>query len=217
MVSGSEPVVVANDDPRLRGPDLGGFASIVISPGPGHPGRQRDFGLAARVVATAEIPLLGVCLGHQGIAVGAGAAVVPAPRARHGHLSRVSHDGDGLFRGLPQGFAAVRYHSLCVAVPLPPALEATAWADDGVIMGIRHRARPQWGVQFHPESVKTEVGRELLANFGRLTREYHATRPRPQVRLARPGHRTRAAGRQRLAGVVGRPDSSCPSARCRWR
>jgi para-aminobenzoate synthetase len=194
VVSGSEPVVVANDDPRLRDPDLGGFDNIVISPGPGHPGRQRDFGLAARVVATAEIPLLGVCLGHQGIAVGAGAAVVPASRARHGHLSRVSHDGDGLFRGLPQSFAAVRYHSLCVAVPLPPALAATAWAEDGVIMGIRHRDRPQWGVQFHPESVKTAIGRELLANFGRLTRDHHATRPRPLVRLARPGHRTQAAG-----------------------
>ena len=185
IVNGAEPVVLANDAPQLRDGGLAGFDNVVISPGPGHPGRRRDFGYAARVLAAAEIPVLGVCLGHQGIAAGAGAAIVPAPRARHGHLTRVSHDGRGLFRGLPQEFLAVRYHSLCVAEPLPPDLEATAWAEDGVNMGIRHRSRPQWGVQFHPESVRTQLGRELVGNFGDLTREYHATRPRPAVTLGR--------------------------------
>jgi para-aminobenzoate synthetase len=191
-VNGVAPVVLVNDAPGLRVRDLAGFDSIVISPGPGRPDRRRDFGQAAGVVATASIPLLGVCLGHQGIAAGAGAAIVPAPRARHGYLSRIRHDGRGLFRGLPQDFSAVRYHSLCVAGPLPPALEATAWAEDGVNMGIRHRSRPLWGVQFHPESVKTELGRELMANFGELTRDYHATRPRPVVTLGRQARGNRA-------------------------
>ena len=206
-VNGVEPAVLANDAPALRdgnlaGFDNAGFDNIVISPGPGHPGRRRDFGHAAGVVARTEIPLLGVCLGHQGIAAWAGAAVVPAPRARHGYLSRVRHDGRGLFRGLPQDFTAVRYHSLCVAEPLPSALEATAWAEDGVNMGIRHRDRPLWGIQFHPESVQTQMGREVLANFAALTREYHATRARPVITLgghAGSGH----AGSYRAGGHRG--------------
>src|SRR6185295_19620014 len=86
-----------------------------------------------------------------------------------GHLARVRHDGRGLFEGLPQEFTAVRYHSLRVREPLPPSLEATAWAEDGVLMGLRHRERPLWGVQFHPESVLTEHGHRLLANFRDLT------------------------------------------------
>jgi para-aminobenzoate synthetase len=201
VVNGAEPVVLANDAPQLRAGDLAGFGNVVISPGPGHPGRQRDFGYAARVLAAAEIPVLGVCLGHQGIAAGAGAAIVPAPRARHGYLSMIRHDGRGLFRGLPQEFIAVRYHSLCVAEPLPPALEATAWAEDGVNMGIRHRDRPFWGVQFHPESIRTQGGRELVANFRELSREYHATRPRPVVTLggSAPGRRTGAPAATRPA------------------
>jgi len=185
VINGAEPVVAANDASWLGDLGRAGFDSIVISPGPGRPDRAADFGHAASVVKGAGIPLLGVCLGHQGIAAAAGAAIVPAPRARHGHLTQVRHDGSGLFRGLPQGFTAVRYHSLCVARPLPAALAATAWAEDGVIMGVRHRGRPQWGVQFHPESVLTVLGRELLANFAVLTREYQATRPRPAVTIIR--------------------------------
>jgi para-aminobenzoate synthetase len=182
-VNGVEPVVLVNDAPGLRDGNLAGFDNIVISPGPGHPDRRRDFGHVAGVVARADIPLLGVCLGHQGIAAWAGATVAPAPRARHGYMSRVRHDGRGLFHDLPQDFTAVRYHSLCVAEPLPPALEATAWAEDGVNMGIRHRDRPLWGIQFHPESAQTEMGQEVLANFGTLTREYHASRARPVITL----------------------------------
>jgi para-aminobenzoate synthetase len=191
VANGCEPVVLANDARGLSGPGLSGFDSIVISPGPGHPGRLRDFGHAGHVLATATVPVLGVCLGHQGIAACAGAAVVPAPRARHGYLSRIGHGGRGLFRGLPQGFTAVRYHSLCVAGSLPPELEVTARAEDGVIMGIGHRDRPLWGVQFHPESVQTQLGRELVANFGDLAREYHATRPRPVATLSPPASAAR--------------------------
>src|SRR6185437_2397459 len=97
-------------------------------------------------LAEATVPVLGVCLGHQGIGLLEGAVVEPAPQARHGHLARVRHDGEGLFEGIPQEFTAVRYHSLRVREPLPPSLAATAWAEDGVLMGLRHRERPLWGV-----------------------------------------------------------------------
>ena len=151
--------------------NIGNFDNIVISPGPGHPASPRDFGISARVVAESRIPVLGVCLGHQGIALGEQGGVVPAPEPRHGHLSTVRHDGQDLFQGLPQDFTAVRYHSLSVREPLPETLEATAWAEDGVLMGLRHRTRPLWGVQFHPESVLTEYGRRMLVNFRNLTAE----------------------------------------------
>ncbi|MEU6066975.1 aminodeoxychorismate synthase component I [Streptomyces sp. NPDC047082] len=176
-VNGEEPVVVLNDTPADDLPDLRGFDNVVVSPGPGHPAEPRDFGIAAQVVAQSPIPVLGVCLGHQGIAAGEGARVEPAPQPRHGHLSAVRHDGQGLFHGLPQNFTAVRYHSLAVAEPLPDTLQATAWAEDGVLMGLRHRTRPLWGVQFHPEAVLTDHGHRLMMNFRNLTAErIHRTR-----------------------------------------
>ncbi|MFI9645845.1 chorismate-binding protein [Streptomyces sp. NPDC052040] len=168
-VNGEEPVVVRNDAPADALGDLAEFDNVVVSPGPGHPAEPRDFGIGAGVVARSGIPVLGVCLGHQGIAVGERGTVAPAPRPRHGHLSTVRHDGRDLFQGLPQNFTAVRYHSLSVAEPLPATLEATAWAEDGVVMGLRHRTRPLWGVQFHPESVLTDYGHRMLVNFRNLT------------------------------------------------
>ncbi|MFC4499676.1 MULTISPECIES: aminodeoxychorismate synthase component I [Streptomyces] len=177
-VNGEEPVVITNDVSADRLPDLAGFDNVVVSPGPGHPGNARDFGISARAIAEATVPVLGVCLGHQGIALGErGGRVVPAPEPRHGHLTSVRHDGRDLFQGLPQQFTAVRYHSLAVHEPLPSTLEATAWAEDGVLMGIRHRERPLWGVQFHPESVLTEYGHRMLMNFRNLTADL-ARRPR---------------------------------------
>ncbi|MGX1561767.1 aminodeoxychorismate synthase component I [Streptomyces sp. NPDC055506] len=170
-VNGEEPVVVRNDAPADGIPDLREFDNLVVSPGPGHPGDARDFGIGTRLLATSPVPVLGVCLGHQGIALGERGLVGPAPEPRHGHLSAVRHDEQDLFRGLPQHFTAVRYHSLAVREPLPPALEATAWAEDGVLMGLRHRSRPLWGVQFHPESVLTEYGHRMLVNFRNLTAE----------------------------------------------
>jgi para-aminobenzoate synthetase len=163
-VHGAAPTVVRNDVDRAR-IDLADFDNIVVSPGPGHPARPEDFGICADVIATTTIPLLGVCLGHQGIVTGEGGLVARAPAARHGHLSTVRHDGSDLFTGLPPTFTAVRYHSLCAPEPLPPTLVATAWAEDGVVMALRHRDRPLWGVQFHPESVAGELGAELLARF----------------------------------------------------
>ena len=181
QVQGAEPTVVRNDEVTGDDLDLEAFDNVVISPGPGDPRNRRDFGVAGRILAEATIPVLGVCLGHQGIAVADGAELGPAPVARHGHLAQIRHDGRGLFRSVPQSFTAVRYHSLSVREPLPPSLQATAWSDDGVLMGVRHRDRPLWGVQFHPESVLTEFGDRLLANFRDLTRRQARRRRRPMV------------------------------------
>ena len=199
-----------NDAPEAAELDLDAFDSVVISPGPGHPANIRDFGFATRVLTDAAIPVLGVCLGHQGVGVLEGADVGPAPVARHGHLSRIRHDGRDLFQGLPQGFTAVRYHSLCVREPLPPALEATAWSDDGVLMGIRHRDRPLWGVQFHPESVLTDYGHRLLANFRDLARR-HRPSGRRIVTVAAGARTALPAAEPEPAGEVGWP------ATLRWR
>jgi para-aminobenzoate synthetase len=168
-VNGTEPVVVVNDDPMLKALPAGAFDNVVISPGPGRPECSRDTGYVPGLLADCELPVLGVCLGHQAIAVAAGAQVGPAPRPRHGYLSTVTHSGDELFDGIPAEFTAVRYHSLCVAEPVPDSLAVTARAEDGVIMAIRHRELPRWGVQFHPESIASEHGRRLLANFRDLT------------------------------------------------
>jgi para-aminobenzoate synthetase len=195
-VNGCAPVVVKNDDPALTTLDLAEFDNIVISPGPGTPRTPRDLGFVGDVLARAELPVLGVCLGHQAIAHTSGATVDRAPRPRHGHLTRVRHDGSELFSGIPQDFTAVRYHSLCVDDPLPEGIEATAWAEDGVVMAIRHRNRPQWGVQFHPESIASEYGREIIANFRAITAAGGETRDRVRDLPVStgPGHPAGAAG-----------------------
>lgn len=137
---------------------------IVISPGPGRP---EQAGISIDVIKRfgATTPLLGVCLGHQSIGIAFGGTVVRAPQLMHGKVSTVQHDGRGVFRGVSQPFVAGRYHSLIVADPLPADLEAAARTDDGTIMGVRHREMPVHGVQFHPESVLTGEGRQLLRNF----------------------------------------------------
>jgi para-aminobenzoate synthetase len=167
QVYGVDPVVVHNDNPRCveLAAELG---CVVISPGPGDPRDPHDFGMCAAVLQQVQVPLLGVCLGHQGIGAIVGADVVRAPQARHGYVSKVRHTSDELFRGIPQGFSAVRYHSLCLSEPLPPELEPIAWSEDSVLMALRHRCRPFWGIQFHPESILTEYGSRLLWNFGQI-------------------------------------------------
>ncbi|WP_040776140.1 aminodeoxychorismate synthase component I [Nocardia pneumoniae] len=176
-VNGVEPTVVRNDEARTVA-ELGleRFDNVVVSPGPGRPDVPRDVGISAAVISETDLPLLGVCLGHQGIVVAAGGVVAEAPAARHGYLDRIEHDGRDLFDGIPQGFTAVRYHSLSALRPLPNDLEVTALAADGVVMGVRHRTRPQWGVQFHPESIASEFGAALLRNFAKLTAA-HRIRP----------------------------------------
>jgi para-aminobenzoate synthetase len=158
---GVEPVVVTNDAPLPRGD----FDRVVISPGPGTPARDRDLGSSRAAVRAPRAPTLGVCLGHQAIAHEHGGAVVHAPEPVHGRASAIYHAANGLFRGVPQGFAAVRYHSLVVAQPLPPSLERIAWTDDGLVMALRHRTLPLWGVQFHPESIGSEQGATIIQNF----------------------------------------------------
>ena len=138
---------------------------IVISPGPGIPRRA---GITIPVVRefAGRIPILGVCLGHQAIGEAFGGRVIRASQIMHGKISAIRHDGKTIFRGLPQGFTATRYHSLIVErKSLPRVLEISAETDDGTIMGLRHRKLKVEGVQFHPESVLTEVGLQLLRNF----------------------------------------------------
>ena len=139
--------------------------AVVISPGPGRP---ENGGITLDVIrrAAGRIPLLGVCLGHQAIAQSYGASIVQAPTLMHGKTSPIEHDARGLFEGLPNPFEATRYHSLVVdPATMPGVLEVTARTAEGVIMGLRHREHPIWGVQFHPESILTASGKSLLANF----------------------------------------------------
>ncbi|WP_322816171.1 aminodeoxychorismate/anthranilate synthase component II [Chloroflexus sp.] len=162
---GADVEVVRNDqitvaDVASRAPDR-----IVISPGPCTPA---EAGISVDVIRRLgrHIPILGVCLGHQAIGAAYGGAVVRAPLVMHGKLSPIYHQGQGVFAGLPSPFRATRYHSLIVRrEDLPAELEVTAWTDDGIIMGLRHRSLPVEGVQFHPESIMTESGKQMLANF----------------------------------------------------
>jgi para-aminobenzoate synthetase len=170
--NGDEPTVVRNDEASWDELSELEFDNILISPGPGNPERHEDFGVCAQAIANAEVPLLGVCLGHQGLSWVNGGRVVHAPEVMHGRLSAVLHEDSPLFAGIPREFQAVRYHSLCVEQPLPDDLEPIAWTSDGVLMAVAHRQRPIWGVQFHPESICTDYGRQLLANFRDLTAEH---------------------------------------------
>ncbi|PWK88776.1 para-aminobenzoate synthetase [Lentzea atacamensis] len=198
-VNGVEPVVVHNDDPRFRLASLRSFDNVVISPGPGRPGNPADFGICRAVIDHAEIPLLGVCLGHQGLCLSYGAVVGPAPVPRHGIVSPITHTGVDVFAGLPSPLDVVRYHSLAVT-DLPSTLKAIAWSDDSVLMGVRALDRPAWGVQFHPESICTDFGREMLANFGALTPTRTAAVPEPV--LVRPEPQKRPVHVRRLDVAV---------------
>ncbi|MFF4687657.1 aminodeoxychorismate synthase component I [Streptomyces sp. NPDC001307] len=173
QLTGEEPVVIRNDDPRWHGGLIDAFDGIVLSPGPGNPAKVTDFGICREILEHADIPLLGVCLGHQGLSLAHGATVSRAPEPRHGRVSSVLHTGTGLFRGLPSPFEVVRYHSLTVT-DLPDGLQAVAWTPDGVLMGVEHRYRPRWGLQFHPESILTRYGHDLLANFIDLSGKWRA-------------------------------------------
>jgi para-aminobenzoate synthetase len=167
-VNGREPLVVRNDEAGWEELERLEFDNVVISPGPGRPEHARDFGVCAEAIRRCERPLLGVCLGMQGLGWMEGGTVEPAPQPLHGRVVTVEHDGSPLFAGIPKPFQATRYHSLALARPLPSSLRETATCA-GVPMALEHRDRPQWGVQFHPESIATEHGERLLANFRDLT------------------------------------------------
>jgi anthranilate synthase/aminodeoxychorismate synthase-like glutamine amidotransferase len=160
-VAHRDPVVVQHDDVGPR--DLQGRSHLILSPGPGHPDVAEDFGTSRALILSATMPVLGVCLGLQGLVTTYGGRV-DRVRPAHGEVATVTHDGRGIFRGVPDGFRAVRYHSLA-ATRVPPALHVTAHSEDGTVMGVRHRSRPFVGVQFHPESVLSEHGAQLIANF----------------------------------------------------
>jgi anthranilate synthase component II len=164
-VTGTLPTVLEHD--QVTADEVLAFSHVVLSPGPGHPAETHDFAVGREVVRRValgtDVPVLGVCLGLQGMVVALGGTVERVEPA-HGDVATVVHDGDGVFRGVPSPFRAVRYHSLAATV-VPDDLVVTATADDGTVMGLRHRSRPLEGVQFHPESVLSEHGRTLVASF----------------------------------------------------
>jgi anthranilate synthase component 2 len=165
---GHAPVVHRNDEISLGEIEAMAPERIVISPGPGRP---EDAGISVEVIRRVgqRIPVFGVCLGHQAIGVAFGGDVGRAPVLMHGKVSKVQHDGKGVFAGVSQPFVAGRYHSLVVNEPAPASLEIAARTEDGVVMGLRHREWPLHGVQFHPESVLTGEGRKILRNFLELS------------------------------------------------
>ena len=163
---GAKPVVVRNDEVDLDALAALRPNALLVSPGPGGPADAGISCEAIRVLGGEGLPILGVCLGHQCIGEVFGGTVVRARELMHGKTSPVAHDGQGVLAGLPDPFEATRYHSLAVEpASVPVALQVTATAPDGTIMGLRHRSLPIEGVQFHPESILTRVGHELLGNF----------------------------------------------------
>jgi len=165
---GQDPVVHRNDKITIEEIKHLKPERIVISPGPGRP---ENAGISEQVVETfhKEIPILGVCLGHQAIAQNFGAKIVHAPYLMHGKVSDIHHDGKTVFKDIPDPFVATRYHSLVIEKnTLPEELEITSWTKDDIIMGIRHKKYPLEGIQFHPESILTDQGKAILANFLKL-------------------------------------------------
>jgi anthranilate synthase/aminodeoxychorismate synthase-like glutamine amidotransferase len=177
---GAQPVVHRNDQITVAEAEAMHPAAVVISPGPGVPDAA---GISVPLIRAfaGRAPVLGVCLGHQAIGVAFGGRIVRADRIMHGKVSPIEHNGAGVFAGLPSPFPAMRYHSLVVdPASVPPDLKVTAWTADrppgSEIMGLEHRSHPVFGVQFHPESVGTEVGRTLVANFISLVQAARGTR-----------------------------------------
>jgi anthranilate synthase/aminodeoxychorismate synthase-like glutamine amidotransferase len=162
---GQETRVIRHDEMSADEAMALGPERIVISPGPGTPDQA---GITLDVIrkAAGRIPLLGVCLGHQALGQAFGGRVVRAPKVMHGKTSEIHHDGRSVFAGLPEPFTATRYHSLIVErASVPECLEISAWTADGIIMGLRHKEHALEGVQFHPESILTSAGKDLLRNF----------------------------------------------------
>lgn len=164
---GAEVEVVRND--QVTAEEVAGrmdeIDGVVVSPGPCTP---KEAGISVPLIQqfAGKKPILGVCLGHQSIGAAFGATIVHAPDLMHGKTSKISHDGQGVYEGLPNPFVATRYHSLIIEPDsIPDNFEITAHADDGVVMGVRHKSMPIEGVQFHPESILTTSGKDLLANF----------------------------------------------------
>ena len=217
--SGEEPMVVNNDAVSWRVLTRMDFDAIVLSPGPGHPSRWHDFGVCRDILRYSEVPVFGICLGHQGIGNLLQGSVNRAPMAMHGRLSRVMHEGKGLFKDVPQGFSVVRYHSLAITSPPGPEGHIVAWADDGVVMGVEHTKRPIWGVQFHPESISTEYGLKIAENFFEMAARHRRSGSRPAGRATiaprsgrpAPGPEAQAADRGELELRMREADGQAPT------
>ncbi|HVS98914.1 MAG TPA: aminodeoxychorismate synthase component I [Solirubrobacterales bacterium] len=208
--SGEEPVVVNNDAVSWRVLSRSKFDAFVLSPGPGRPERWHDFGVCRDILRYSEVPVLGICLGHQGIGNLLEGGVASAPQPMHGRLSHVRHRGTGIFAGVPQDFSVVRYHSLAITGPVGPEGHVVAWADDGVVMGVEHDSRPMWGVQFHPESIATEFGDRIARNFFELAER---TRPNAGPAPAAPGRR---AEKPSISGLSGPSTGAVRQGGDRW-
>lgn len=168
---GVAPDVLLNDDPRLEPAILGRYDALVVGPGPGRPEHAPQMMAVLRAALERGVPILGVCLGLQAIGEVMGATVAHAPRLMHGKTSRIEHDGSGVFAGIPSPLTATRYHSLCLEPSsIPQILRVNARSDDGVVQGVAHRERPVHAVQFHPESVLSESGDQIVENFLSLCR-----------------------------------------------
>ncbi len=195
-IAGCDPLVVPNSHGHwsalIREHRI---EAIVISPGPGAPERHSDFGKCVDLILGSRVPILGVCLGHQGLGHAYGARVVRAPVPMHGRVSQVTHAGGPLFEGIPESFNAVRYHSLCLERnSVPPCLRVTATTADGIPMAVSHRARRQFGVQFHPESVSAEFGERLIRNFLRIASSGNRGIPRMEPAPATLAVKVRCRG-----------------------
>lgn len=167
------PVVIRNDQCSWSDILNISFDNIVISSGAGTPSNEGDFGVCHKVLCKANVPILGIGLGHQGVGYVYGAQIIHAPEIMHGRLSKVYHSEDNLFKGIPKEFEVVRNHSLVIKDDLPMCLEKIAWTKEGIIMGLKHADRPIWGIQFHPESVCTEFGMQILRNYADITRTFN--------------------------------------------
>lgn len=173
-INGTSPIVIRNDECSWEAAKAAyEFDNVVLSPGPGSADQAADFGICKDALKEEKLPILGVCLGHQGLGHIHGARIISSPEIAHGKISRVKHDGDRLFEGIPSSFQVVRYHSLLLDNSLPASLMPLAWTEDGLLMAIRAVDKPHWGVQFHPESIASEHGEALLRNFMNITRSFY--------------------------------------------
>ena len=166
--------VVKNDAISLSEIQNLNISHIVISPGPGSPIKKKDFGICNEIIREISVPILGVCLGHQGICqfFSQHPIIALTPEPYHGQASKVYHNESGLFQKIPSPFTVGLYHSLMVEEPLPDCLTKLAWTSNNIIMAVKHTKKPIWGVQFHPESILTQYGSTLITNFYHMTTDY---------------------------------------------
>lgn len=172
-VSGLEPIVIKNDEMTYDEILNLDFDNVIISPGPGSPDKKKDFGICKDIIEKLNKPILGICLGHQGIYYRHGGEVVRAEEPMHGRQSSVNHNGKGLFKGIKNNFTVTRYHSLTCQDQELDDIEIDARTPEGIVMGISHKTKPIYGLQFHPESIASECGEELINNFINITRDFY--------------------------------------------